>query len=74
MQQGPFSEMMDTPFNDMNEIGGFPVRVRTFKQGQLELETTLESVERQDLADDVFAIPKSYKVKNLAPSDPSGRH
>jgi len=73
MQQGPFAEMMNTPFNDMNEIGGFPVRVRTFQNGQLEIETTLKSAERQDLADDVFAVPERYKVKNLADQVKQGR-
>ena len=66
MRQLPFAGMMDTPFNDMNEIGGFPVRVRTYRKGQLDNETTLKSVESQDLADDVFAVPESYKVKNIA--------
>jgi hypothetical protein len=66
MKQLPFAGMIDTPFNDMNELDGFPVRVRTYRKGKLASETTLKSVNRQDLADDVFAVPDKYKVKNLA--------
>ena len=73
LQQGPLSEMMEMPFQDVNELGGFPVRSRTFANGQVVSETTLRSVTRQDLGDDVFSIPKGYKVKNLADEMKRGR-
>jgi hypothetical protein len=73
LQQGPLSEMMETPFQDVNELGGFPVRSRTFANGQVASETTLRSVTRQDLGEDVFSIPKGYKVKDLADEMKRGR-
>jgi len=65
VQQGPLAGMIDNPLHDMNELGGFPVRTRAFGDGQMIRETTLESVARQDLADDLFSIPKDYKTQNL---------
>lgn len=73
LQQGPFAEMMEMPYQDVNELGGFPVRSRTFTNGQVVSETTLTSVTREDLGVDVFSIPKGYKVKNLADEMKRGR-
>jgi hypothetical protein len=66
MQQGPFTEMVDTPFYDMDEIGGFPVRTRMFANGRVTDESILKSMVGKNLDESVFAIPKGYKVKNLA--------
>jgi hypothetical protein len=73
LQQGPLGKMMETPFLDANDLGGFPVRSRTFANGQVASETTLRSATRQDLGDDVFAIPEGYRVTNLADEMKRGR-
>jgi len=73
VQQGPLAGMIDNPLHDLNEVGGFPVRTRAFGNGQLIRETTLESVERQDLGDDVFSIPEGYKVQSLMDQMKRGR-
>jgi hypothetical protein len=58
--------MIETPFYDMDEVGGVPVRVRTFVGGQLASESTPKSASRRELEKAVFTIPDGYKVKNLA--------
>lgn len=73
LRQGPLADMMESPFQDVNELGGLPVRSRTFADGRVASETTLKSVTRRDLGDDVFSIPKGYEVKNLADEMKRGR-
>ena len=74
MRQGPFANMIQTPYNEIDELGGFPVRVRQFnKKGEVTSETTLKSITRQDVDDAVFSIPKGYKVKNLQDEMKKGR-
>ena len=72
-RQGPMAGMFETPFNEMDEVGGFPVRVRTFSGGRRTSESTLESVTERDIEAEVFAPPKGYKVKNLADEMKGGR-
>jgi len=72
-QQGPLAGILESPYYDMKEIGGLPVRVRTFRNGQMESEAILRSLNRQELEDDVFSIPDGYKVKSLAAEIKKGR-
>jgi hypothetical protein len=65
LQRLPFAAMAETPYDDMNEVGGFPVRVRMFENGKVVRESTLASAESRDLGDDVFAVPEGYKVKSI---------
>ena len=65
-QRMPFMSMDGSPFRDVEEIGGFPVRVRTFDDGQMTSESTLNSVARRDLDDAFFSPPKDCKVKDMA--------
>ena len=71
--QGPFSSVINTPFYDMDEIDGFPVRVRTFDGGRLDSESILKSVTRKDLEESLFSVPEGYKVKSLADQMSRGR-
>ena len=71
--RGPFANMFQTPFSDMDSIGGVPIRVRTFAHGQQQSESTLKSVSAKDLDDDFFTAPKGCKVKNLADEIKGGR-
>jgi hypothetical protein len=66
IQQGPFSEMVKAPLYDMDEVGGFPVRMRTFDGGRIASESTLKSIVSKDLDAAVFAVPDDYKVSSLA--------
>jgi hypothetical protein len=47
---------------DMDAVEGFPVRVRSFDNGEASSETTLKSVTSKDLEASVFATPEGYKV------------
>lgn len=73
IQQGPFSEMVKTPFSDMDEVSGFPIRVRTFDNGRVASETTLKSIISKDLDAAIFALPDGYTIQNLADEMKRGR-
>jgi hypothetical protein len=60
--RGPFAGMLKTPLLDMQEVEGFPVRVRSFDNGEVSSETTLKSVVSEELEASVFAAPEGYKV------------
>lgn len=59
---GPFAGMLKTPMLDMDQVDGFPVRVRSFDNGEISSETTLKSVTSEKLEASVFATPEGYKV------------
>jgi hypothetical protein len=63
--QIPFGAMIDTPFSDIQEIGGVPIRVRTYVRGKLESESTLRSISRRDIDAAMFEAPQGYQVKRL---------
>jgi hypothetical protein len=71
--KGPMANLLQTPFSDMAEFDGVPVRVRAYQRGRLVSESTLKSVTRRDFDDDWFAAPKGCKVKNLADEMKRGR-
>ncbi len=73
VQQGPFSSMANTPFYDMDQIDGFPVRVRKFDNGRMTSESTLKSVTRKQLDDAIFSVPEGYAVQDLADQINRGR-
>ena len=66
LKQLPFADMMNTPFYDMNAVGGVPVRVRTFAGGTMQSESVLKAVTHRDFDEAFFSVPKGYKVKSLA--------
>ncbi len=66
IQQGPLSGMANTPFYDMDQIDGFPVRVRTFGSGRVTSESTLKSVTQKHLEEATFSVPEGYEVQDLA--------
>jgi hypothetical protein len=66
LQQGPFANMIQTPYNELDELGGFPVRVRTFnKKGEVLRESTLKAITQREVEEAVFTVPPGYKVKDL---------
>lgn len=66
VQQGPLAAMVDNPFNDLDELKGFPVRSRVYdRDGKLLHETTLKSVEKKNVEASMFEIPKDYEVKDM---------
>jgi len=66
LQQGPLADMVSTPFHELNEVNGLPIRVRSFERGRLENESTLKSIVSKNLEASVFDVPDGYTVKNLA--------
>jgi len=71
--QSPFGNMIETPFMELEAIGGVPIRVRTFADGRLQSESTLKSVTRRDLESTLFETPVGYKTKSLADEIKKGR-
>ncbi len=58
--------MVAKAFQALDEIDGFPVRVRYYNKGRVIHETTLKSATSQTLGEDQFSPPDGYKVSNLA--------
>jgi hypothetical protein len=73
VMQSPLGSMIETPFMELEAIGGIPIRVRTFEHGQLQSESTLKSVTRRDLEPTLFEAPKGFKTKSLADEIKKGR-
>jgi hypothetical protein len=60
------SDMEDSIFEFMNELGGYPVVTREFgDDGSLEGENTLRSARRQTLDPDAFEPPSGYKRQEM---------
>jgi len=64
--QTAFANMIETPFADIESVGGIPVRVRNYSDGELESESTLQSISRRDVDAAMFEPPQGYKVTKLA--------
>jgi len=73
LQQGPLAAMINTPFHDLNQVNGFPVRVRSYEGGRLASEHRLKSIAGKDLEASMFDVPEGYKVKKLADEIDLGR-
>lgn len=73
LTQGPLASMIQTPFSEMKQIDGLPVRVRNFAGGKLQSESTLKTVARRDIEKTLFAAPESYKCTRLADEMKQGR-
>jgi hypothetical protein len=73
VMQSPLGSMIETPFMELEAIGGVPIRVRTFEHGQRQSESTLKSVTRRDLESTLFEAPKGFKIKRLADEIKKGR-
>jgi hypothetical protein len=74
VQRSPFVSMVESPYSRIDEVGGFPVRVRMFDgEGKVVQKSTLKSITRQDIGEAVLAIPKGYKVKDLSDQIKKGR-
>ena len=69
ISQGPFnfmdSMMEDNMFQQVEELGGFPVSSINYENGTPSRESTLESTEAKDLAKSTFAAPKGYKKQRI---------
>ena len=63
--QGPLAGMMDNPYQAMSQIDGFPVRTRHFDGDQVISETTLTSISRQAVDDNLFSPPDGYKREEM---------
>jgi hypothetical protein len=61
VSKGPLSGMDQGPFRVMNQMEGFPVLTRQFRNGRAVQETRLTSITSKDLAEDLFSPPDGYK-------------
>lgn len=73
LQKSPFAAVIDTPYQMLNEVNGFPVRVRSFEGGLLASENSLKSIAGKELDAALFDVPDDYEVKNLADEIRPGR-
>lgn len=74
VQEMPFANMIQMPYQEMDKMGGFPIRTRSFDgNGKVVRETTLKSITRRDVEEELFAIPKGYKVSSLEQEMKKGR-
>jgi len=74
VRQTPFAGAIDTPFQSMDEIDGFPIRVRGFGPGgAIDDESSLKSITPGELSDDLFTVPADYEIVNLADQVGKGR-
>jgi hypothetical protein len=64
-QGTPLAELGNHPLRLMEEVEGFPILTREFKDGRAVRETTLKSAEEKDLGDDLFSPPSGYKQADL---------
>lgn len=69
ISQGPInfmdSMMDDNMFQQIEELGGFPVSSINYDNGTPSKESTLESIEAKDLAKSTFTAPKGYKKQRM---------
>lgn len=73
-ENSPFGKMFQIPFKDAHEMDGYPVRTRLFDgNGKVVQERTLKSVTRREIGEDLFALPKGYKVTSLEKMMQRGR-
>lgn len=69
ISQGPInfidSMMDDNMFQQLEELGGFPVSTIDYDNGSPSRESTLESIEAKDFAKSTFAAPKGFKKQRI---------
>lgn len=56
-------------FEAMQQLGGFPVRVRTLVEGKEPLVMRVTKVERKDLDPKLFEVPAGYTKRDMAAED-----
>lgn len=55
------------PYEIIEEVDGFPLRSREFRDGKLVSETTFGRVERRTIPASEFEVPKGYRPRSMAP-------
>jgi len=61
VQQMPFANIAENPYQFMDQLDGFPVLTREFKDGRAISETLLKSVTQETLDENLFQVPKGYR-------------
>lgn len=61
----PLAELGNHPLRLMDQVEGFPVLSRQFRDGHVFRETTLKSAVQKDLDGDLFAPPDGYTQADL---------
>ena len=64
-QNTPLAELGNHPLRLMDQVDGFPILSREFRDGRVVRETTLKSAVEKDLAAALFAPPDGYSEINL---------
>lgn len=64
--------MRNNPFDTMSQVEGFPVRTRTYVNGNLQQELVLSSAETRDIESSRFELPAGYTEQSLMPEMPAG--
>ncbi len=63
--QGPLAGMIQSPYESMAQIDGFPVRTRSFNGDQVTSEVTVTSISREAIDDALFSPPAEYEQQQL---------
>lgn len=66
LSQAPFAKMFDKALENMDAVDGIPVRTRRFSGDLVVSESTLRSVSRRALGEDLFEIPDDCEVRGMA--------
>ncbi len=65
LQNTPLAELGNHPLRLLDQVEGFPILSREFRDGRAVRETTLKSALEKDLDADLFAPPEGYKEVDL---------
>ncbi len=62
---GQFAQDDDMPFSEINQLGGFPIIYKEYKNGKITEQSKLQSIEDKSLSEELFNPPKGYKKQSL---------
>ncbi len=62
---GQFSGDQDTPFSEIEELGGFPIIYKEFDQGEVTERAKLKSINQESFDSQQFAPPKGFKKQSM---------
>lgn len=62
---GQFSQDDDMPFSEINELGGFPIIYKEYKNGKITEQSKLKSIDDESISEELFVPPIGYKKQSL---------
>ncbi|MEP1742473.1 MAG: hypothetical protein ABJI60_11655 [Kangiellaceae bacterium] len=62
---GQFAQDDNMPFSEINELGGFPIIYKEYKNGKITEQSKLKSINDESITEELFNPPKGYKKQSL---------